>query len=207
MGVPYQGIRHRRTVPTKIGQASNTRHPIHGTWCHFFYSDDEEKWVHKVQSRMHDVHKFKLEPELCACLSEIIGQLGNGVETLSLVTEHKRHGQIFRATPWFLKKPWRDWVTVDWGDDALLPGQIWIFVDLRDIPQGLIYEPGIYAVMESSTKRTVPSETSLSQIFAPHLKETLPKKEGKVQRLFYFVDVESFHAPTDLHDSRLREPQ
>jgi len=50
-------------------------------------------------------------------------------------------------------------------------------------------------VMESSTKRTGPSETSLSQIFVPHLKETLPKREGKVQRLFCFVDVESFHAP------------
>jgi len=55
-----------------------------GVRCHFFYSDDEEKWVCKVQSRMHDVHKFKLESELCVCLSEIIGQLGNGDETLSL---------------------------------------------------------------------------------------------------------------------------
>jgi len=182
--------------PQKLAKHPKPDIQYTGTRCHFFYSDDEEKWVYKVQSRMHDVHKFKLEPELCVYLSEIIGQLGNGVETLSLFTEHKRYGQIFRATPWFLKKPWRDWVTVDWGDDVLLPGQIWIFVDLRDIPEGLIYEPGIYAVMESSTKRTVPSETSLSQIFVPYLKETLPKKEGKVQRLFYFVDVESFHAPT-----------
>jgi len=50
--------------------------------------------------------------------------------------------------------------------------------------------------MESSAKQTVPSETSLSQIFVPYLKQALPKKEGKVQRLFYFVDVESFNAPT-----------
>ena len=118
------------------------------------------------------------------------------METLSLFTEHKRDGQIFRGSPWFLGKPWRDWVVVDWGNDEHLPGQIWIFVDLRDISEDLIYEPGIYAVIESSIKRTAQSETSLSQIFAPYLKETLPKKEGNVQRKFYFVDVESFHATT-----------
>jgi len=87
-------------------------------------------------------------------------------------------------------------LTIDWGDDVLLPGQIWIFVDLPDVPPGLIHEPGIYAVMESSAERTVPFEMSLSQIFVPCLKETLPKKEEKVQRLFYFVDVELFQAPT-----------
>jgi len=31
-------------------------------------------------------------------------------------------------------------------------------------------------------------------MFVPHLKETLPKKEGKVQRKFHFGDVQSFHA-------------
>jgi len=129
--------------PQKVAKHPKPDIRCKGTRCHFFYSNDEEKWVHKVQSRMHNVHSFKLEPELCVYLSEIIGQLGNGVETLSLFTEHKRYGQIFRATPWCLKKSWRDWVTVDWGDYVLLPSQIWIFVDLRDIPRGLIYEPGM----------------------------------------------------------------
>jgi len=50
--------------------------------------------------------------------------------------------------------------------------------------------------MESGTERTASSETSLSEIFAPCLKEPLQKKEAKVQRLFHFVDVEAFHAPT-----------
>ena len=165
-----------------------------GTRCKFFYSDDEDKWVYAVDSRMLHREKFKLEPEICAYLADIVGQLGNGVETLSLFTEHKRSGQIFRGSPWFLGRSWRDWVMVDWGNDEVLPGQIWIFVDLRDVPDDLIYEPGIYAVMESTCRRTAQNETSLSQIFVPYLKETLPKKEGKVQRKFYFVDVESFHA-------------
>jgi len=46
--------------------------------------------------------KLKLEPEICACLADVVGQLGNGVETLSLFTEHKQSGQIFRGSPWFL---------------------------------------------------------------------------------------------------------
>ena len=167
-----------------------------GTRCHFFYSEEESKWVYTVQSRMLEVEKFILEPELCVYLADIVGQLGNGVETLSLFTEHKRSGQIFRGSPWFLGKSWRDWVVVDWGESVFLPGQIWIFVDLREIPEGLIYEPGIYAVMESSIKRTAQTETSLSQMFVPYFKETLPKKEGNVQRRFYFVEVESFHATT-----------
>ena len=145
---------------------------------------------------MLEVEKFILEPELCVYLADIVGQLGNGVESLSLFTEHKRSGQIFRGSPWFLGKSWRDWVVVDWGESVFLPGQIWIFVDLREIPEGLIYEPGIYAVMESSIKRTAQTETSLSQMFVPYFKETLPKKEGNVQRRFYFVEVESFHATT-----------
>jgi len=55
-----------------------------------------------ADSRMSHCKKFKLEPEICACLADVVGQLGNGVETLSLFTEHKRSGQIFRGLPWFL---------------------------------------------------------------------------------------------------------
>mgnify|MGYP001787486850 FL=1 len=180
------------------GSPASTKPDIQNTGarCDFFYSEEEEKWVYNVHSRMKEIQKFKLEPELCAYLADIVGQLGNGIESLSLFTEHKRSGQIFRGSPWFMGKSWRDWVVVDWGNGNLLPGQIWIFVDLREIPEGLIYEPGIYAVMESSTKRTATSETSLSEIFVAYLKETSPKKGGQVQRLFYFVDVEGFQAPT-----------
>jgi len=83
---------------------------------------------------------------------------------------------------------------VDWGNDELSPGQIWMFVDLREIPDDLACEPCICAVMESSFRQTAQTETSLSQIAVPCLKETLPKKEGKVQIKFYLVDVELFHA-------------
>jgi hypothetical protein len=145
---------------------------------------------------MKDVAKFKLETDLCNFLGDIVGHLGNGVEELSLFTEHKRHGQIFRASPWFLGKAWRDWVMLQWEANVLLPAQIWTFVDLSQIPDDLVYAPGIYAVVESAQKRNNAAEIDLSQIFVPYFKETDPKRAGKVQRKFYFVDVESFHAPT-----------
>jgi len=85
---------------------------------------------------------------------------------------------------------------VDWGNDELSPGQIWVFVDLREIPDDLACEPCIFAEMESSFRQTAQTETGLSQIVVPFLKETLPKKEGKGQIKFYLVGVESFHAAT-----------
>ena len=84
---------------------------------------------------------------------------------------------------------------IDWGNALVLPGQLWIFVDLSQIPASLCYERGIYAVVESSNPVTTPAEVDLSQIFQPYLKETAGAINGTFQRRFYLVDVESFYAP------------
>ena len=96
-----------------------------------------------------------------------------------------------------LGKPWRDWVMIDWGNNIILPGQIWIFVDFRDVPQNLLYEPGIYAVIESSDHNEDEEENDLCELFVPYIKETDGiDEEGNIKRKFYLVDVESFHEPT-----------
>lgn len=166
-----------------------------GVKCRFFYDDDSQNWVYRVKSRMKDKNKFKLEPALINMLSNVANELGNGISELHLFTEHKRFDQIFRASPRYLGKPWRDWVMIDWGDALILPGQVWIFVDLRKIPVDLVYEPGIYAIVESANQVTNQEELDLSQIFRPYLKETAGVINGSVQRRFYLVDVESFYAP------------
>jgi hypothetical protein len=143
---------------------------------------------------MKDPHKWKLEPELCKFLENVANELG--VNDLKLFTEHKRNSQIFRATPRFHDKPWRDWVMVNWGEAEILPAQIWIFVDLQEIPDNLVYEPGTYAVIESAEVRKNHAEIELSDMFVPYLKETNAKIDGTLQRKFYFVEVDSFHAPT-----------
>lgn len=87
---------------------------------------------------------------------------------------------------------------IDWGEDSLLPGQIWCFVDLREIPDGLSYEPGIYAVIESAEPNMAQEEENLGHLFVPFIKETITDNDGNVQRKFYLVDVESFAAPACL---------
>ena len=166
-----------------------------GVRCRFFYSESTGTWEYSVKSRMKQKDKFKLEEELTNMLSHVMNQLGDSVTELKLFTEHKRFDQIFRATPRYLGKPWRDWVMIDWGNALVLPGQLWIFVDLSQIPASLCYERGIYAVVESSNPVITPAEVDLSQIFQPYLKETAGPINGTFQRRFYLVDVESFYAP------------
>ena len=164
-----------------------------GTRCRFFYCNTRNKWVYTVRTRMKEKDKFKLEPDLCTFLATTVNMLGNDVKHLDLFTEHKRFDQIFRASPFFLGKPWHDWAMIDWGDGQVLPGQISIFIDLRDVPVGLRYEPSVYAVVESANPVLDKEEQELSQIFQPYIKEM---KEGTDERSFYLVDVGAFYSPT-----------
>ena len=85
---------------------------------------------------------------------------------------------------------------VDWGKDiGLLPAHLWCFVDLRNIPAKACYDPGIYAIIESSVEEVIqeenPPEEKQPSLFVPFSKET----DG-TDRKFYMIDTESFHSPT-----------
>ena len=169
-----------------------------GTKAELFRKPGTDDYRLRVLSEMSDKRRFVLGNDLTSFLRTTMELLGVHADVLRIYTDHKRLGQIFRGSPRKNGKPWRDWVMIDWGEDSLLPGQIWCFVDLREIPDGLSYEPGIYAVIESAEPNMAQEEENLGHLFVPFIKETITDNDGNVQRKFYLVDVESFAAPACL---------
>ena len=154
-----------------------------------------------VKSKMKDKKKFVFHQDLVLTLADILERLGPDVNELTIYTYHKRHDQIFRGTPYFMGKPWMDWVNVTWedanGNPYELPCQIWCFLDLRDIPEGLEWEPGIYAVCETASRNRNREETALSRLFEPYKKD-IHEDGNYVARVFHVVDVEAFASPACL---------
>ena len=134
---------------------------------------------------------------------------------LNIRTEHKRDGQIFRGHPDFKQSgEWNDWVKLDWGKGyGHLPAEIWCYVDLSTLPEGISLEfgeekvtRGIYAVIESSyyvQKRPDPGQKQPNRdpaafetdLFRPFWKEVAAMEGKDVTRKFYLADVDSFVAP------------
>lgn len=188
-------IKEEEDDSTYVVDAVNT-----GVRVEYFYVAETNSYSYKVYSRSQDKEKFQLCREIQFFLQQIMNVLGDAVEKLSLFTEHKRFDQIFRGSPRYLGKPWRDWAMVNWGNNNNLPGQIWIFVDLQDIPDNLAYPPGIYAVIESANPNDNEEEIGMSELFVPYTKEMRQLNDPvnnplNFKRKFYLVDVESFAAP------------
>ena len=111
---------------------------------------------------------------------------------------------------------WRDWATIDWGDETL-PGQIWCFVVIDCIPtlpgrtkkdpriekpSGIFHgdievQNGAYAVLESTTYDKVKRNVERSDIFIPIKKEVeqTANKNRPWKRKFYLADVEAIQSP------------
>ena len=130
------------------------------------------------------------------------------INQLDIRVEHKRNGTIFRGHPNYREKQWKDWAIFDWGNEQL-PGQIWCFVVIDFDPKvkdkkgndvsvhhgAIKVERGTYAVIENATYDQRESETAISDLFVPILKEVVPNLEEVpgYNRKFYLVDVESIH--------------
>ena len=187
----------------QLANNQEAEHDNTGTRADFFYDEESDQFLYKIYSRMKQKDRFKLDQQLVEYLGKIMDELGAVVKKLPIFTEHIRHEQMFRGSPIFLGKAWRDWVMIDWGDDLILPGHIACFVDLSEIPPNLAYEPGIYAIIESANLKQVgrnSPEHELSQLFVPYTKQYKRfDANGKIVRRFWIVDVESFHAPTTLY--------
>jgi hypothetical protein len=162
-----------------------------GTAVRFWLEDDGTP-KYKVLGRMEQKKKFKFHVDLIEVLVETIRMYK--LKELLLYTEHKRKQQIFRGSPFYQGKPWMDWVMIDWGAKGILPGQIWIFVDFRDIAGWSDDDRGIFAMCESANPVKSREEVRKSELFEPFEKET-KTRNGRVTRNFYIVDTESFHAP------------
>lgn len=177
-----------------------------GTQVIVTYNPEEEEEAKQVEfkavSRMKNKNKFLTKfcenRELMDFIKKVLKeQLYPEVNILSIYTEHIRDGQIFRASPYYLGRAWRDWVMVDWGKPiGILPAHVWCFVDLLNIPEGACYDAGIYAIIESSIE-VVPEpekenkEEKLPSLFVPYTKET-----NGPDRKFYMIQADAFHSPT-----------
>jgi len=165
-----------------------------------FANEGYTRSTYRVFSKMHNKHRFKFDKDLDDfllndCLRSMPGN--NCDKYLNIFTEHTRHGKMFRGSPYFRGKPWRDWAWVEFeeedGGDS--PIQIHCFLDLRDMPEdpgdGSVHRmhcaPGIYAVCEGCKKRVDKKEVDMSEIFVPWTK--IFKSTGK--REFYLLDTES----------------
>jgi len=169
-----------------------------GTRLKFFYCEEKARYTYTILSKMKDKDKFKLGKNLEAFIGSLMDELGEDVQHLTLFTEHKRDGLIFRGTPRLLGKPWRDWAMIDWGDDGILPAQIHLFVDLQDLPDFCAWEAGTCAIVESAKEnKSKPEKNHVSELFEAYLKEHKgTDAQGKIRRKFYLVNVDAMHSPT-----------
>ena len=122
---------------------------------------------------------------------------------LSIKTEHKRNGVMFRGHPKFRGDgPWRDWATIDWGKtEGKLPCHIWCFVELRNMPTGeetleyggIDLQDGVFAVVEVAkyNKESEDTRDQCTDLFTP-LKLIMKDSEQEIaERKFYLAETEA----------------
>jgi hypothetical protein len=128
------------------------------------------------------------------------------VKSLKVRPEFKRDGLIFRGSPDYKGKFWRDWAIFDWGGAVgERPGQIWCFVDTTLEPlggatavqhDGVDLERTVYAVVERGYYGEDAKENGLSSIFLPFRKE-IRSDQGihGWKRKFYLIKVDALKRP------------
>ena len=154
---------------------------------------------YKVLSRMKNRKLFKYHKDCLAALHGVLQAecIPYGINELTIYTEHKRKGEIFRASPYYMGRGWMDWVMVDWGEQGgITPAQIWGFIDLRALPDHANQDPGIYALVESTIEVKTPAEVNRSRLFVPYRKHIANREHDEITRQFWLVDTEAFTAPT-----------
>jgi hypothetical protein len=166
----------------------------------FWYLPEKNRYKYKVNSTMKGKHLFRFGKDLMEFLQLVHKSLGNDSAMLTIYTEYKRQGQLFRASPRIFGKPWHDWVMVDWGDDGILPAQLHCFLDLRNLTgnyqvQGVPVKAGIYAVAETANENEDPEEKQMeTTMFTPYIKDSRINPDGSITRKFYMVDVDAFYS-------------
>ena len=163
--------------------------------------EDDGPWrmgTIKKKKLSHDVMVEDAIPEFLGGLKTAIPDVGE----LHLYTTYKRKGNIFRASPHYRGKVWRDWVIVDWGVGwGKLPNKLWGFLDLRSLPLRNRYQygglngipPGIYGIVESVTACNSELDTDLLSFVETEVESMT---DGFVDGLkFYLADVDAFVEP------------
>lgn len=168
--------------------------------------DGQEVYTYKVRRGKPD-DNCKFDSQLVKFLGKILQKVKHELKILPIFTCYKRNSQIFRGHPLYRKKPWHDWVNIDWGTAwGIQPAHISCFLDLSDLTQEYrvgdeTAGPDIYAVVESAFKTKAPEDIShieeYSSIFQ-HYEKYVGKEalnDGTVTKEFYLAPVDSFHSP------------
>ena len=163
------------------------------------FLDEDGILCYKVHSRMKNKERFIVDDQILSYIHSEINRIG-GNFPIHMFTEHVRDGQMFRGSFYFQGKPWRDWVSIRWQDDTKEYAtfcQIWCFLDLSDIPESDLFDPGIYCIVENSEESKEEEDRELSRLLKPHKKEveSINPETGEVTRKFYLTPVDSILSP------------
>lgn len=169
------------------------------------FFDEHDRPVFQVLTKFSGSQGLTLELALTrfvAELDELVSPLLP--KPLEMRTQHTRKGTIFRGHVWFMGDVWRDWVNINWGSWGVIPGRIWGFLDLRDLPPDsrISYgglgrlEPAVYAIVESTYEEDDEDDYHMSEIFVPIYTEVEERADGLFHDYkFYLADVEAFEDP------------
>ena len=135
--------------------------------------------------------KHKYPNTIVATISEILFECEHLIQEVPAYTEyHLGDGQIYRAAPHYMGKPWYDWAMMPNG----LPAHIKCFIDLRELPllgNDTRYESTVYMIQECVSPNLSINESGESEwdhksdLFVPLIKVInpliLPVKESQLR--------------------------
>ena len=165
-------------------------------------SEEAETWTGGTQISVHQTDEggiswcFTANPtkggtwdiQVIKYLYELQEMVQEHVGELNIRCEHKRDGLIFRGHPNFKGTGlWNDWVLLNWDKHGDLPAEIWCFVDLSMLPEGVSVQVhdfkaprGVYAVVESSEYVVIPTEDEDDPVEEAPKKRQKKKKSGPI---------------------------
>ena len=159
----------------------------------------------KVVTRMKNKKAVTMNLQLLQYFLQIQEDVAQFIEKIPICAEHCRGHQIFRSHPNYRGKgSWRDWVMIDWERHGEYPAQIWGFIDLLGLPEGMLVSltngtkvrKGVWAVIESCNFVNQVEERG---IFKHIILETEENDDegypNTDHRKFYLVDVDTFKSP------------
>jgi hypothetical protein len=146
----------------------------------FWYDEEKEGYVYKVQSSMKRKSRFQYPPHIVNFLSDLAEEfVPIGFQQLIVHSELQVPLTKYRAAPFYKGRSWYDWAMCRIGEEIegfvqpVVPVQIRGFVDLRQLPADnpTNYVPGIYMVTEPTRLTPEANEINMSDLFVPYMKD------------------------------------
>ena len=171
-----------------LAESAKREPDLTGVKATFWYeeaeNDAESCWKYTLHTQMANKRKYKFQPQVLSAIKDVGNEVSDYLEEIKVHSElqvpnEDKSWQTYRASPHFMGKPWYDWAMLCVRDnvnhpDAVMPGHIRAFIDLRDLPQDNLsgYKPSIYMIVETVKRNADPEETNFtSQLFEPYLKK------------------------------------